>query len=66
MVIDENNSTGMLVSLPGVLERAADCCKRSRHSKHLEFPIRELLKHLEQVRANPELVGQFFALYVND
>lgn len=66
MVTDPKNKIGMLVSLPGVLERAAACCGRSRDSRHLEFPLRELLKHLEQVRAKPELIGQFFALYVND
>lgn len=43
-------SQGMLVSLPGVLMRAAEQCRRSRDNKHLEFPLNELLKHIEHLR----------------
>ena len=57
---------GMVISLPGVLLRAANVCKRSRDLKHLEFMLTELNKHLEILRDKPELHAEFFELYVKD
>lgn len=57
---------GIVVSLPGVLKRAAECCKRSRDSKYLGFALDQLLEHLEMVRSNPERVSEFFDLYVEE
>lgn len=57
---------GILISLPGMLKRAAECCKRSKDSSHLGFCLQQLLTHLEMVRANPERVSEFFDLYVDE
>jgi hypothetical protein len=61
---------GMVISLSGVLQRAADECRRHRDSRHLEFSLRELLKHLADVRASSndkeglQRMDAFFKLYV--
>jgi hypothetical protein len=56
----------MVVSLEGLLGRAAEACesKRDWQTKSLGFSLRELNQHIESVRANPELVHEFLALYV--
>lgn len=56
----------MVICLSGVLERAAEQCERSRDwkTKTLAHALRELNEHLEQVRANPERIGEFLELYV--
>lgn len=56
----------MTISLAGVLQRAAQCCGRSRDFKHLRFALEELNKHLELVRDDPSRVGEFFELYSKD
>jgi hypothetical protein len=66
MVTDDANKYGMLISLPGVLNRAAECCRKSKQSRHLEHPLKELLRHLEAVREKPERVQEFMSLWVND
>ena len=60
--------TGMRISLPGVLERAAVVCERSRDWKTatLAFSLRELLKHIEIVRAEPHRVQEFLDLWVSE
>jgi len=40
----------MKISLDGVLDRAAEQCKRSRDNKHLAFPLESLNKHIEHIR----------------
>lgn len=57
---------GLVISLPGLLKRAAECCKRSRDSSHLGFSLEQLLTHLEMVRSNPGRVSEFFDLYVEE
>lgn len=56
----------MKISLPGVLARAAERLQATRDAKHLAFPLRELLKHLRLVRKNPERIGEFLALWVDE
>ena len=58
----------MLVSLPGVLERAADRCETARDgaTKQLGFSLRELLRHLRLVRADPERIGEMFETWVDN
>jgi len=62
----ESRGERVKVSLPGVLERAASACRRSTDERDhgLGFSLLELLDHLEQVRADPERVGEFFELWV--
>lgn len=43
-------TTQMVISLSGVLDRAAEACKRSRNNKQLHWPLLELLKHVEHLR----------------
>lgn len=54
----------MKVSLPGVLLRAAETCE-GVGEKDRGFMLRELLKHLRMVRADPSRIGEFFELYVD-
>jgi len=56
----------MMVSLSGVLVRAAETCNRGG-AQHLDWPLRELLKHLDELyqrRAEPGILEEFFATYV--
>lgn len=57
---------GMVISLSGVLQRAAGVCKRSRDFRHLEFALKQLNDHIELVREDPSRIGEFLALYVKD
>jgi hypothetical protein len=56
---------GMLISLSGVLGRAAETCKRSRDNKHLAYSLAELQKHIEELREypTPETLGEFLSLW---
>lgn len=62
--------SGMVISLSGVLIRAADALGSSKRSSYLEYPLRELLENLEQVRASKndkealDRMKAFFTLYV--
>ncbi len=58
----------MFISLPGVLERAADRCETARDSatKQLGFSLRELLRHLRLVRAAHERIGELFETWVDN
>lgn len=61
-----SNFARMTISASGVLRRAADQCQRSRDSKHLEFPLRQLLDHLDQLysrRAEPGILDEFFGVW---
>jgi len=56
----------MMVSLSGVLIRAAKTCERNG-AQHLDWPLRELLRHLDEMyqrRAEPGILDEFFAIYV--
>lgn len=58
----------MTISLPGVLERAADQCQRSRDNKYLAWPLRKLLADLRELRqrhraGDTGVVDEFFALW---
>lgn len=44
---------GMVISLPGVLVRAAECCEVSRDMSHLGHMLRTLRNHIEQLRESP-------------
>ncbi len=44
-------SPGMMISLSGVLQRAADVFDKHRTSKHLAFPLRQLNEHIELLRS---------------
>lgn len=57
---------GMVISLPGVLLRAADACARLPESEHLEWPLRQLLDHLRELRVRPEVHAEFFALWTDE
>jgi hypothetical protein len=63
-----SRTINITISLPGVLERAAEHCKKSRdwRTKTLEYDLLELLKHLEMVREDHSLVDRFFELYSKD
>lgn len=56
---------GMTISADGVLLRMADCANRSKGYKQLEFGLRELAEHIEELRSNPtpEAVGEFLSLW---
>ncbi len=62
---------GMVIDLSGVLDRAADQCNRSRDNKRLEFPLRELVKHIEHLRKSEsdeqalQRLEQFLRLWVD-
>lgn len=60
--MSEQTSGGMVISLGGVLKRAAIAVPPS--DSHLRFPLQQLHDHLEQLRANPERVHEFFRLWV--
>jgi len=55
---------GMKVSLPGVLIRAADRLEKTRDAKDLGFMLKELYRHLTELRNNKELIEEFFDLWV--
>ena len=59
---------GMKISLPGILERAAEHCKKSRdwRTKSLANDLQLLLKHIEIVRAEPFRLQEFLDLWVSD
>lgn len=63
---------GAVISLSGVLLRAADACQRSSDSKHLDQPLRTLLTHIEMLRAAKNdnealrLLNDFLALWVGN
>jgi len=62
--------TQMVISLSGVLDRAAETCKRSRDNKQLHWPLLELLKHIEHLRESEsdeqalERLSAFLKLWV--
>jgi hypothetical protein len=60
----EQKQPGMVISLGGVLKRAADRVASTRDMNHLLFPLEQLHEHLEQLRENPERVHEFFKLWV--
>ena len=58
----------MTISLPGVLNRAAEQCQRSRDNKHLQWPLEKLLSDLRELRdrykaGDTAVVDEFFALW---
>lgn len=53
----------MMISLGGVLSRAADACKRSSDSEHLAFSLELLLKHLKELKEKPSEVEAFFQVW---
>jgi hypothetical protein len=55
---------GMVISLAGVLQRAAEHCKRHEDSEYLSYSLRELNDHIELVRSDPTRIGTFLSLYV--
>ena len=55
---------GMKISLSGVLTRSAEKLRKSRDHKDQAFMLKELLRHLEMVRADHSLIGTFFDLWV--
>ena len=60
----------MVISLSGVLGRAAETCKRSRNSKHLEYDLCLLEKHINTMRRAKndaealEFLDKFLGLWV--
>ena len=58
--------SGMKISLPGVLLRAARACKLSREHRHLKVPLEQLLENLRKLRADPSKIGEFFDLWVDE
>lgn len=60
----------MVISLSGVLERAADQCKRSRDNKHLAYPLSKLQEHINHLRESEsdeqalERLEEFLRLWV--
>lgn len=61
---------GMVISLSGVLQRAADVIQRSKGNQHLEFPLRQLNDYIEKLRSAQsdaeaaELLAGFLRLWV--
>ena len=55
----------MKVSLHGMIGNACQSLDEAGDTFHA-FSLRELLKHLEMLRENTELVSEFFDLYVKD
>lgn len=61
----------MKISLPGVLLRAAEHCETADDESQwatcsLATPLRDLLDHLRQVRAEPARLQEFFECWVDD
>lgn len=56
----------MMISLTGVLIRAAETCERSRDNKHLGYMLRQLRDHINMLREQPEKLQIFLDLYVED
>jgi len=56
---------GMKISAAGVLLRAADECEQHEDSKYLSYGLKELLKHIEELREYPtaETLGEFLSLW---
>ncbi len=50
--LKECDSGGMMISLDGTLLRAAEALGRSRDNKHLSFPLRQLVDHIEELRSS--------------
>jgi hypothetical protein len=57
---------GMVISLPGVLIRAAEACEREESDAYLGFQLRLLLKHLRIMRGQPHRLREFLDLWVDD
>ena len=70
--LQEKSRDGMVVSLHGVLGRAADALGRSRDNKHLRWPLEQLNKHIEHLRASDsdeqalERLEEFMRLWIKD
>ena len=62
--IPERN--GMMISVSGVLERAAEAAESREDTKHLAYGLRELRKHIDELRQYPtaETLGEFLSLWV--
>lgn len=56
----------MRISLPGVLLRAASRLEKTRDSKYLAFPVKQLLDHLRELRREPHRIDEFFKLWADD
>lgn len=56
----------MQISIPGVLERAADRLAKTRDGKYLEWPLRQLSTHLKELATKPdaETLAEFFQAWV--
>lgn len=48
--LKECDTGGMMISLDGTLLRAAEALGRSRANRHLVFPLRQLVEHIEELR----------------
>lgn len=59
-------STGMTISLPGVLIRAARIVGNSDESSGLDHSLLLLLKHLRVVRSQPRRIREFFELWADE
>ncbi len=56
----------MMISVSGVLERAAEAAESREDTKHLAYGLRELRKHIDELREYPtaETLGEFLSLWV--
>jgi hypothetical protein len=59
-------SSGMLISLPGTLNRAAEALRRDEDAAYLAGSLDLLLEHLRLVRADPTRVGELLELWVDE
>ena len=56
---------GMVISLPGVLLRAAESLEAAEEADRA-YMLRQLLDHLTIVRDQPRRAREFFELWVDD
>ena len=56
----------MTISLPGVILRAAERLESTLDAKYLGYPMRQLLDHLRELRADHSKCDEFFALWTDD
>lgn len=63
---DAINKVGMVISLAGVLLRSAQIYKQNTSDYYLGFALEQLHRHLEELRAEPERIDEFFRLYLKE
>lgn len=70
-LVSRDGFNGMVISLPGVIVRAAECCERSEDTQHLGYMLRKLREHIDMLRESPNdaeavrRLGNFLTLWTD-